>query len=152
MELFTRTGYNLTHESRYYWKENEQELLSLVRLGKRQKPTGIGLAALRLDGWVSIKAGSTEGVLVTKPFMFEGDKGVVNARVRGGCLRIAVQDSHGKPITGFSREDSAVFTGDDLHHRFRFAADVSVLKGRTVRLAFCLQNAQIYSFTVAERS
>src|SRR5207248_3048840 len=64
----------------------------------KDKPEhSVGLATLRLDGFVSVEA-KKEGTLTTRPLVFLGDTLVVNANASGGSLRVEALDSEGKPI------------------------------------------------------
>ena len=78
----------------------------------------LGLAKMRLDGFVSIQTSPhREGILVTRAFFPEGTRLVINARVAtGGYLDIEVTDSQGNILPGFSREDCDTFTGDNVRH------------------------------------
>ena len=116
--------------------------------------TGIGLATLRLDGWVSIDAGKEEGTLTTKALIFEakevveGKELVVNANAPGGSLIVEILDEAGKPLSGFVKADCDVFRGDAIRHRvsWKGKSDLRELAGRTVRLRFHLEGAKLYSF------
>ena len=112
---------------------------------------GMGLATLRLDGFASMRAGETEGVLTTKPLTFEGDRLVVNADCASGALRVELLGQDGKVIQGFGRSDADPFTGDSLRHTitWRGTTDVSRLSGRQVRVRFSLRDADLYAFQFA---
>jgi hypothetical protein len=109
--------------------------------GREPNKGAIGLAKLRLDGFVSMDAGGAEGTLTTVPFRF-GDPGLyLNADASRGEVRVEVLDEAGAPISGFER--SSPLTKDAIRWR---AADLSKLRGRTIRLKFYLRNASLYSF------
>jgi len=101
----------------------------------------IGLAKLRLDGFVCLAAADKPGTVVTKPFRLEGDKLEVNVDAKAGSVRIELLDESGGAIPGFLLTSKGA---DKL--RLTPKWDMSKLKGRTVRLRFGLQNARLYAF------
>ncbi len=110
---------------------------------------GIGLAKLRLDGWVSLDAGNEPGTLTTKPLKFEGDELVINANAQDGWVGVEILSRTGqRALPGFSLADCRRFTGDSVRHTVKWedGADLSRWQGRPVRLRFHLQNARLYSF------
>jgi hypothetical protein len=130
--------YYMAHNARNWWKFVEY------------KPEcGIGLARLRLDGFVSVNADDKEGILVTKTLTFVGDSLEVNANADGGEVRVEVLNDEGNVIEGFSREDCAPLKSDSIRHRVRWNGqdDAHLLQARPIKLRFCLKNAKLYSFT-----
>ena len=113
--------------------------------------TGIGLATMRLDGFVSLDAGAEPGRLTTKKLRFSGKRLEVNAAVRGS-LRVAVLDEEGHPLPGLSEPDCQPLMGDSVRHvvRWNDQPDLRQTAGRPVRLAFHLQDAELYAFQFAE--
>ena len=112
-----------------------------------------GIAILRRDGFASLNADHEGGIVITRPFVFEG-RGMlhVNAQTSaGGSIRASVVDEDtAKPLTDFTEDDSATFTGDSTCAplRWRHRDSLAELKKRYVRLAFHLKNARLYSFWV----
>ena len=117
----------------------------------RPPKSGIGLATLRLDGFVSVQPRPDEksGTLTTRPFLFLGDGIEVNADASKGSLRVEVLDASGKPIEGFSIADCQSLRGDQLRHTLRWKEkqDCQQVRGRSIRLRFYLEQAKLYSFT-----
>ena len=109
--------------------------------------TGIGLASMRLDGFMSLDAGVDGGSLVTKVLVFAGDRLEVNAAVRGG-LRVEFLDEAGGEIPGFSADDCRLVTGDSVRHDIRFGNGRSLreVSGRPVRVRFDIRDTQLYAF------
>jgi hypothetical protein len=102
----------------------------------------------RTDGFVSVHADSPAGELTTRPLRFTGKELSINYAVgKGGNARIEIQDADGRPIPGFSLEDSRPMTGDAVAEsaQWKRGSDVSTLSGRPVRLRFVLQDADLYS-------
>ena len=107
----------------------------------------VGLATLRLDGFVSVET-EHEGTLTTKPLVFLGDTLVVNANAQGGSLVVEALDVKGKVIKGFAVGDCARITTDSVRHvvTWKGKPDCHLLQGRPIRLRFHLKNAKLYSF------
>ena len=112
----------------------------------------IGLAQLRLDGFVALEAGQQHGTLTTKPFKLEGKQIVLNIDASGpGRMRIELLDVAGSPVPEFSGEHSSTFHGVDairLLPKWKSHSDVSDLTGQIVRLRIHLDNARLYAFQV----
>lgn len=108
---------------------------------------GIGLATLRLDGFVSVDAAG-EGTLTTRPLVFLGDTLQVNAHATGGSLTIEALDPDGKPIPGFRSTDCKPITSDSVRHVVMWSGqpDCHLLQARPIKLRFHLKNAKLYSF------
>lgn len=103
----------------------------------------------RVDGFVSLRAAGDAGELVTKPITFKGDRLVVNHVTRPkGNVRIEIQNAEGKPIPGFTLDDCSPIQGDKIEHEVAWKGDAKLgtLAGKSVRLKFHLQDADVYSF------
>jgi len=111
-------------------------------------PNGIGLAKLRLDGFVSVDAGATEGTLTTKPFVFGGSKLVINANAKSGQIAVEILNADSKPLTGFSKRDCDPVQVDEIRHTITWngKSDVTGVAGRPIKLKFYLKNAKLFSF------
>jgi hypothetical protein len=104
-------------------------------------------ATVRTDGFCSLHAGGDSGEVVTKPLIFKGSELVINyATSAAGGIRVEVQDEIGKPIDGFSRDKCPVIYGDDIERAVKWSgSSLSALAGKPIRLAFEMQDADIYS-------
>jgi hypothetical protein len=111
--------------------------------GREPNKGAIGLAKLRLDGFVSMDARDEDGTLTTVPLRFSDAGLYINADAKRGRLRVEILDEAGLPIEGFRENNGIEFTGDKVRWR---AADLSALRGRTIRIKFYLRNASLYSF------
>jgi len=143
---FYYTGWNFPYgpgpltKVRKGWLEN----------GQRQQ-RAVGLAKLRLDGFVSLTAGNDAGVVTTKLFALTGDRLVVNVNASQGQVTVEVLDRNGQPIHGFSGDSALAEANlDELRWqpRWKNHADLSALRGQPVRLRFHLRNARLYAFKV----
>ena len=69
----------------------------------------IGLATLRRDGFVSMDATPSGGVLTTKPLLLAADGTVqleLNVKSDNGHCRVELLDEAGNPIAGYGKEDA----------------------------------------------
>jgi len=125
----------------------------------------IGLATLRLDGFCSLQATEREGWLVTEPMRWCESELRLNADPRRdirthpkrttGEVLVEVRTDEGTPIEGFTFDDciplrdntacakSADATSPVMWRNEKRMAD---LAGHTVRLAFRLRDAHLYTF------
>ena len=111
----------------------------------------IGLATLRLDGFVFLQAGQEPGVLTTRPFKLDGNELELNVDASRGIAAVEILDASGEPIPGFAREDCLDIHGvDELHLQPGWISNpnLSSLNGKTIRLKFELQNAHLYAFKI----
>ncbi len=108
-----------------------------------------GLAVLRRDGFASMDAGSSEGLLLTRPVQFSGRFLFVNARIDGE-LKVEVLDEKEQPIPGLARQDCLAVQGDKtlLPVTWKNGKDLSGLNGKPIRFKFYLTNTSLYSFWV----
>ncbi len=141
--IFTMSQF-LTHEGRhwiYYTGINERHWI-------RGRQAAIGLAHLRLDGFVALEAGEKTGVLTTKPFRLEGTGLRVNLDARSGECRVEGLDQDGKTISGFGLSDAVVNRNlDDTDLRISWKQhDLASIRGQTIRLRFHLRSARLYAF------
>lgn len=114
-----------------------------------ERATAIGLAKLRLDGFVSLDAGEPGGFVLTKPFIFKGNSLEINAGADRGEIQIELLDAEsGEVIPGFSKEEFATFRGDSVAHKaiWRDSPNPASLAGRPVRLKFYLRRAALFAF------
>jgi hypothetical protein len=104
----------------------------------------------RKDGFVSVRAGAEGGELVTRPIVLgeRSEQLVLNLQTAaGGSVRVGLETAEGTPMTGYELEHCPPLTGDSIQLNVSWdnRADVSPLKGQTVRLRFALKNADLYS-------
>ncbi len=121
---------------------------------------GLGLAKMRLDGFVSLSANAVRpGIFITRPIISSGNRLVVNARCgTGGSIAAEVVDINDQVLPGFSRSDCDVFTGDATRHvvSWHGCTEIPVQAterpqypdpetGRFRKLRFYMHNADLYS-------
>ncbi|WP_436934691.1 LamG domain-containing protein [Halovenus marina] len=114
--------------------------------------------SIRIDGFVSMRAPLSGGEFVTNPVKFTNDKLVLNyATSAAGTIKVELQNPAGKPIEGFTLDDSPKIFGDDLDRIVEWQGDrkLSDLKDEDgeyppVRLRFVMSDADLYSFRFAD--
>jgi len=113
-------------------------------------PVETGLATLRLDGFASLDAGAASGAVMTKDFRLGVTALFINVDASGGSVRVEVLDRRGRPIPGFTADQAAPITGDQLRAKVAWASGVDVrgLCGRRVKVRLLLENARLYSISV----
>jgi len=118
----------------------------------RPPAKGVGLATIRVDGFVSVEADEL-GSMTTKPFVFLGDTLIVNANAEGGTIRVEALDAEGEVIDGFSSDDCAVIMTDSVQHVLTWNKNPNcqLLQARAIKLRFHLERASLYSFEPANR-
>ena len=116
--------------------------------GDKDTKTGIGLATLRLDGFVSVDAAAA-GTMTTKKFVFVGDTLEVNANAKGGSITVEALGADGKVIEGFTRKDCVPIKTDSVRHvlSWKGQKDSHLIQARPIKLRFYLRKAKLYSFT-----
>lgn len=103
---------------------------------------------IRTDGFASLHAGADVGEMITRPLSFTGKELFVNyATSAGGHLKIEIQNADGQPIPKFSLADCKGLVGDSIEQSFTWTkgGDLSSLAGKTVRLRFVMQEADLFA-------
>ena len=118
---------------------------------KRKEVCSTGLAVLRRDGFASMDAGASQGVLTTRPVTFGGKYLFVNLDAADGELRAEVLDKSGNVLPGLSRDQCQPVRVDKtlVQVRWKGGADLSAAAGKPVRLRFTLRKGRLYAFWVS---
>ncbi len=144
----------ITHEDKHWlYYDGYNERHGVFRRDDEKARGGIGLATLRLDGFVGLEAKGQAGMITTRPFKLEGD--LLQVNVKGQAFAVELLDAGGEPFPGFSVSEAVRHQAVDqlrLEPAWRGRQTLSSLKGRTVRLRFHLENAVIYSFQMLPSS
>jgi len=109
--------------------------------------------SIRKFGWASVHAPRRGGEMVTRPIVFSGRSLCINyATSAAGSIRVEIQDADGSPIPGYRLEEMDTLFGDELNRpvTWKGSTDVSKLSGRTVRLRFVLQDADLFSLQTVQ--
>jgi hypothetical protein len=106
----------------------------------------------RLDGFISLDAGNTEGRATTKSLKISGTSLFVNYKsATNGYLKILIQDETGKPFDGFEESSCILLNGDSFSEEVRWkSAQFSSLKNKNIKITFILKNSKLYSFEIKE--
>ena len=125
------------------------ELVGTEYKGRTLEGDALGLARLRPDGFVSVRAGEEEGLLTTWPLRFQGGELRVNVDAAGGSLRVEALTQFGKPIAGFEREACRPIEGNGVGQKVQWNSGRSLGElDQPVRLRFILKYADLYSFQI----
>lgn len=117
---------------------------------------GIGLGTMRLDGFIALSASGREGVVTTKPLVFNHDgplephKGrlTLNIDASRGEARVELLDLNHVPLPGFSRNDCDPIQSDSTLHIVSWKGNriVDELLGTPFIMRIYLNSARLYSF------
>ncbi len=116
-----------------------------------------GLATLRRDGFASMEADETEGVLTTRPVRFKGKHLFVNVDNPNGTLAVEILGEDGQPIAPFTRANCKPLAADKTCQPVHWASksdssdlsDLSDLSDRPIRFRFRLTKGKLYAFWVS---
>jgi hypothetical protein len=133
-------------ELHFYFSQRQSRDIAM-----RPGVSSTGLATLRRDGFASMDAGESEGVLTTRLLKFSGKHLFVNADAAGGILQVELLDDTGEPIAPFTRDNCIAISADSTRARVEWSGspDLSALAGRAVRARFFLTRGKLYSFWVS---
>ena len=109
----------------------------------------IGLATLRLDGFCSLRAGNTEGWLISRREPLRQPVVTINARTgTDGHVVAEILDRHNRVLRGFSKQDCATFHGDAVGHELRWQSGQFAARqpADDYKLRFWLKNAELFSY------
>jgi hypothetical protein len=107
----------------------------------------IGLAKLRLDGYVSLDASYDGGSVTTVPVLPGGDSLHLNAAARWGDIVVEVLGPDGEPVAGGVSEPVSG-NDTDLIVRWPDGQPNPLATGDPVQLRFKLRNARLYAYWV----
>jgi hypothetical protein len=103
---------------------------------------------VRPDGFVSLRADSRGGEMLTRPLRFSGKSLEINySTSAAGSIRVEIQDAAGKPIPGFALADCPEIYGDQITRTvaWKHGNDLSKLAGQPIRLRFVMKDADLYA-------
>ena len=114
----------------------------------------VGLATMRLDGFVSVESqGYMRASVTTRPYHWqsEGLRINVNAAVDDGALKVQLQDETGKALEGFSSKDCDPIGEDaiDKQVTWKGKANLAALHDRMVAVKFLFSpGVKLYSYAL----
>ena len=143
-------GARFTHHNWHELTPEQYANAGVTPEERAKSPTeAIYLARLRLDGFVSLRAESTRGELLTNPVEISGTTLQVNVNAAQGELRAEVCHADtGQPIPGYTLAEALPVAADAVSTPVRWVgnADVSALAGRRAKIRFTLQSGDLYAF------
>ena len=106
-----------------------------------------------MSTFASIPAPIAGGELITPASIFQGESlsmTFLNSAI--GSLRVEIQDADGKPIPGYTLDDSNDLYGDTVARNaiWKNNPDLGALAGKPVRLRFVMRDADLYSIKFEE--
>jgi len=110
---------------------------------------GIGMARLRLDGFVAQEARWSGGELVTVPLRFQGSRLLLNMDANaGGWLKVELRDAKNRPITAFAEQNADKLWGNHLAKpaTWQGSDNVRRLAGKPIRLRFVGRGVKLFAF------
>ena len=136
-----------TYPHRPYYARSNPEIIPKQLV---ESDVNIGLATLRVDGFVSLEDHFGGGVVETRPLLFSGKRLHANVDSRRGDFRVEVLDHAGDPIPGFTAAESLPVRTDQVGVTMRWKTheDLASLKGKPVRLRFHLKRTRLFSFWI----
>lgn len=104
----------------------------------------IGLATLRKDGFASLDAGPTEGMVTTRKLAGTSGPLHVNYHATGGCLKAEVLDENSLTIPGYGRDDCTALQDDSVDQVVTWTGGQGLpTSSSPIRLRFILQGASL---------
>ena len=115
---------------------------------ERRRLQSVGLATLRQEGYMRVQPIHDQGALLTRQFVFEGDRLYLNLNADFGWAQVEILDDEMEPVTGFARADCNLIRGDSIAHEvtWRGGLDLRSLWNRPIRLKIYISDCWLYSF------
>jgi len=104
---------------------------------------------IRLDGFASLHTEYPGETLVTKQFVFDGNRLEFNYRTTiAGFFKVELCDENGDPFPGYSFEDCDEMFGDTVARDVSWHGvfDLSAIKGHTVTMKIFARECDFFSF------
>lgn len=112
----------------------------------KTRKSGIGLATLRLNGFVSLSA-KTVGSVTTHPMKNASGPLLVNADAVGGSLKAEILDTEGKPIPGYTMNDCLPIKNDDITQIIRWSDHAELPDSKnSLSIRFLINKASLFGF------
>ncbi|MDX9972084.1 MAG: hypothetical protein RBU21_03735, partial [FCB group bacterium] len=126
-------------------RHNKAELPNLTEPGNARIYSRV---ITQFDRYVSADAGPEGGYFITPPLLFTGNTLHLNAEIKdGGQIRVGLIEPTGKPIDGYSLDESIPLTEDNTCSQalWKAGVDLSSLAGKPIRMRGELFNASVYA-------
>ncbi len=112
----------------------------------------IGLGTVKRGRLVGYHAGEDEGELLTRPFLLDKPRLLLNADAANGEVTASLAMEDGRPIPGFSKKEFQPIRQDglDLPMRWSGKNDLAELVGKKIRVRIAAKNAALYALRMVE--
>tara|TARA_B100000686_G_scaffold354995_1_gene468828 strand:+ start:11035 stop:12558 length:1524 start_codon:yes stop_codon:yes gene_type:complete len=108
----------------------------------------LGLAKLRLDGFVSLFA-ENYGQLITKPFKVSENILKINANSLKGNIKVSIVDAQTlDPLPNFSLHECDILVRDNIDIKVSWNGNSKIKYNKPIRVIFNLKCSEIYSFWI----
>lgn len=139
----------------------------------RQQIEQIALYIQKHNRYVSLRANSVREIMITRPFVVDGDTLQINVDSTKGMCRIAIAAAEpirgyegkvpmdaphlrihsNRPenadfLKGFGFDDCGLIRVDSVEYDVNFKGKISLLNGQEIRLYFEMENADLYGFRI----
>ena len=114
----------------------------------KDRHKAIGLAKWRLDGFASLDADETEGVIETVPLKNLNGSLEINADASRGQIGVEVLTADGKVQEGFSLFDCVPMKSDDIRHVMQWKSTSLRNATQPLRFRFVLKRASLFAIRI----
>jgi hypothetical protein len=113
---------------------------------------GIGLGTVKRGRLVGYHAGDDEGELLTRPFLLDKPRLLINADAANGQVTAGLAREDGRPISGYSNKQFQPVGEDglDLPMRWSGKNDLTDLVGKRIRVRIAVKNAAIFGLRTVD--
>ena len=108
----------------------------------------IGRASWRLDGFVSLDAGSAGGMVETVPLRSPGGHLEVNANASNGKMIIEILSAEGNSLPGYLQKDCDAIRTDGIRQVVAWNGSDCLPSDQPIRVRFHFYNAKLFSFRI----
>jgi len=133
----------------YYYGTRRTHISREVALENGMTGEAVMRAVQRLDGFVSVDAGTEGGEIITPLVRFGGNRLELNADCGGtGELRVELLNVEGTAVPGYALEDAVSIDRNGTAQEIWWSQgpDVGNLAGTPVRLRIVMRSAALYAF------
>ena len=112
----------------------------------------LGLGIVKRGRLVGYHADADEGELLTRPFVLDKPRLLLNADGAKGQVVAALAHGDGQPVRGCAKDDCEPISQDglDMPLRWKGKADLSDLVGKPIRVRLAARNAALYALRTAD--
>ena len=120
---------------------------------KEIRRSGIGLATLRLNGFVSLNAGIDTATVITKFLQNAHGPLLINADASKGSLRVELEDREGKTIPGYSFDDCLPINKNEVVQKVRWKKNTELPgNGNNISIKFKMTKTELYGFFAGSKA